>query len=97
MAVPRRPIGYQLFWSDGTVITAHDFVYSWRRVVDPETATPQYGFYLFGVRNAEEINAGKTLAGNARCSSARRFYISGRSGIARFLFPATDMVREFWP
>ena len=46
-------------WSDGTVITAHDFVYSWRRVVDPMTATPQYGFYLFGVRNAEEINAGK--------------------------------------
>jgi hypothetical protein len=23
-------------WSDGTVITAHDFVYSWRRVVDPQ-------------------------------------------------------------
>ena len=22
-------------WSDGALITAHDFVYSWRRVVDP--------------------------------------------------------------
>src|SRR5215510_8747934 len=46
-------------WTDGTVITAHDFVYSWRRVVDPATATPQYGYYLLGVRNAERINSGK--------------------------------------
>jgi hypothetical protein len=25
-------------WSDGKIITAHDFVYSWRRVIDPRTA-----------------------------------------------------------
>ena len=46
-------------WSDGTVITAHDFVYSWRRVVDPKTAAPQYAYLLFYVQNAEEINAGR--------------------------------------
>jgi oligopeptide transport system substrate-binding protein len=46
-------------WSDGTVITAEDFVYSWRRVVDPQTATAQYAYFLFYVRNAQEINARK--------------------------------------
>jgi ABC-type oligopeptide transport system substrate-binding subunit len=46
-------------WSDGTVITAEDFVYSWRRVVDPKTATPQYAYFLYYVQNGQEINEGK--------------------------------------
>ncbi|HWP43541.1 MAG TPA: peptide ABC transporter substrate-binding protein [Blastocatellia bacterium] len=45
-------------WSDGRVITAHDFVYSWRRVVAPETAS-DYASLLYYVKNAEEINGGK--------------------------------------
>ena len=45
-------------WSDGSIITAHDFVYSWRRVVDPETAA-DYASLLYYVKNAEEINSGK--------------------------------------
>ena len=31
-----------LKWSDGSPLTAEDFVYSWKRVVDPATAAP-YG------------------------------------------------------
>jgi oligopeptide transport system substrate-binding protein len=27
-------------WSDGTAITAQDFVWSWQRLVDPKTASP---------------------------------------------------------
>lgn len=27
-------------WSDGQAVTAHDFVYAWRRLVDPATASP---------------------------------------------------------
>ena len=45
-------------WSDGRVITAHDFVYSWRRVVDPKTAAP-WAYLHYCIRNAEEINAGR--------------------------------------
>ena len=45
-------------WSDGAVITAHDFVYSWQRVVNPET-TADYASLLYYVKNAEEINSGK--------------------------------------
>ena len=32
-------------WSDGKPVTAHDFVYSWRRLADPKTASP-YASYL---------------------------------------------------
>ncbi len=45
-------------WSTGGSITAEDVVYSWRRVVDPLTAS-DYAGQLFLVKNAEEINAGK--------------------------------------
>lgn len=32
-------------WSNGDPVTAHDFVYSYQRAVDPKTASP-YGWYL---------------------------------------------------
>ena len=42
-------------WSDGEPVTASDFVYSWRRLVDPATAS-DYGYLLDGiVVNAAEI------------------------------------------
>lgn len=46
-------------WSNGDPVTADDFVYSWRRLTDPKTASP-YGSYLASayVLNAAEINAG---------------------------------------
>ncbi|MBT3616968.1 MAG: peptide ABC transporter substrate-binding protein [Verrucomicrobia bacterium] len=48
-----------LQWSTGEPITARDVVYSWRRAVDPATAS-DYAGMLFYVKNAESINAGKT-------------------------------------
>ncbi|CAI1547931.1 Periplasmic oligopeptide-binding protein precursor [Serratia proteamaculans] len=46
-------------WSNGDPLTAEDFVFSWRRLTDPKTASP-YGSYLASayVLNAAEINAG---------------------------------------
>lgn len=41
-------------WSNGDPVTAHDFVYSWQRTVDPKTAS-QDAFYFDGVKNATEI------------------------------------------
>jgi oligopeptide transport system substrate-binding protein len=46
-----------LTWSDGTPLTSADFVYSFRRALDPATAAPQAGL-LFGIRNAEAVNKG---------------------------------------
>ncbi|ATN37678.1 ABC transporter substrate-binding protein (plasmid) [Rhizobium sp. ACO-34A] len=45
-------------WSDGSPVTAEDFVYSWRRVVTPETAA-EYAYMLAPLVNAEDITAGK--------------------------------------
>lgn len=46
-------------WSDGAPISAHDFVYSWRRVIDPATAAA-FAYVLYYVRNAREIQSGRT-------------------------------------
>lgn len=47
-------------WSNGDVITAHDFVYSLKRLTDPKTGSP-YASYLVDakVANAPEITEGK--------------------------------------
>lgn len=45
-------------WSDGSPVTADDFVFSWRRLVDPATAA-EYAYMLAPVVNAEDITAGK--------------------------------------
>ncbi|GAJ25798.1 oligopeptide ABC transporter [Liquorilactobacillus sucicola DSM 21376 = JCM 15457] len=45
-------------WSNGQKVTAKDFVYSWQRTLDPKTAS-QDAFYLYQVKNAQEINEGK--------------------------------------
>lgn len=45
-------------WSDGSKITAQDFVYSWKRTVTPSTKS-QYAYLFSGVKNADAIVAGK--------------------------------------
>ncbi|ASG21305.1 peptide ABC transporter substrate-binding protein [Nitrospirillum viridazoti CBAmc] len=44
-------------WSDGTPVTADDFVFSWRRLADPRTAAP-YAYYMWIVVNGEAITKG---------------------------------------
>lgn len=45
-------------WSNGQAITANDFVYSYRRSLNPKTKSSM-AFYLYQIVNAEAINAGK--------------------------------------
>ncbi|MBB4052672.1 oligopeptide transport system substrate-binding protein [Devosia subaequoris] len=46
-------------WSDGTAVTAGDFVYAWKRLVNPELASPYAWFgELMSIENAAEIIAG---------------------------------------
>ncbi|HEM3711158.1 TPA: peptide ABC transporter substrate-binding protein [Streptococcus suis] len=46
-------------WSDGSDITAEDFVYTWRRMVDPATASE----YAYLVSDAHVLNAEEVIAG----------------------------------
>ena len=47
-------------WSNGTPVTAEDFVYAWQRAVDPKTASP-YAWYLemLGITHASAIIRGE--------------------------------------
>lgn len=45
-------------WSDGTPVTAHDFVYSWRRLTDPATGA-EYAYMLSPVVNADAVTKGE--------------------------------------
>jgi len=48
-------------WSNGDPVTAGDFVYAWRRLADPKTASP-YGWFI---EMSKIANAGKIVAGEA--------------------------------
>lgn len=52
-------------WTDGRPVTARDFAYSWRRVVDPKIGS-EYAYILFPIRWAEAFNA---YAGHAEALS----------------------------
>ncbi|MGC4375396.1 peptide ABC transporter substrate-binding protein [Fictibacillus sp. Mic-4] len=41
-------------WSNGDPVTANDFVYAWRKVVDPKTAA-EYAYIMAPVKNANAI------------------------------------------
>jgi oligopeptide transport system substrate-binding protein len=44
-------------WSDGKPLNAHDFEWSWKRVLDPETKS-EYTTALYPLKNAVAIDAG---------------------------------------
>lgn len=48
-----------LRWSDGTALTASDFVFSFERVLAPQLGS-EYAYVLFTIEGAEAFNAGKS-------------------------------------
>ncbi|PFE49181.1 peptide ABC transporter substrate-binding protein [Bacillus cereus] len=50
-------------WSNGDSVTANDFMFAWKRAINPETAS-QYAYMLFHVKNAQEINKGTMALDN---------------------------------
>ena len=49
-------------WSDGTPVTAEDFVYSMRRILNPELAA-EYASLLYVIEGAEAVNTGQAEPG----------------------------------
>jgi oligopeptide transport system substrate-binding protein len=45
-------------WSDGEPVTAGDFEYSWKRLLNPKTAA-EYAYFLYDIEGAEDYNTGK--------------------------------------
>ncbi|TCP55613.1 oligopeptide transport system substrate-binding protein [Tumebacillus sp. BK434] len=48
-------------WANGDAVSANDFVYSWKRTLNPDTGS-QYSFMLYWVKGATEYNQGKGSA-----------------------------------
>ncbi|MCK2156274.1 peptide ABC transporter substrate-binding protein [Exiguobacterium sp. 17-1] len=45
-------------WSDGSDVTAKDFEYAWKRVLDPKSGS-QYAYIMYIIDGAEAYNTGK--------------------------------------
>src|SRR5690606_24021310 len=54
-------------WSNGTPLTAHDFVYSWRRLLDPALGA-EYAYIIHMIRHAEAFNTYGTYVSALRGS-----------------------------
>ena len=48
----------KVFWTDGVPLKAEDFIYSWKRILKPETAG-SYAYFLFDIQNARKFNSGE--------------------------------------
>ena len=48
-------------WSDGVPVTADDFVFSLRRILDPKLAS-EYASLIYVIKNAQGVNEGKLAA-----------------------------------
>ncbi len=59
---PRRGATFHLRqnarWSDGSAVTAGDFVFAWRQAVDPRVGSG-YAYIMYPVKNGEAINKGR--------------------------------------
>jgi len=47
-----------VYWTDGTPVTAHDIVWAIRRNINPKTKSP-YAYVLYILKNAEAIHTGE--------------------------------------
>jgi oligopeptide transport system substrate-binding protein len=45
-------------WTDGRPVTAEEFEFSWKRLLDPKTAA-EYAYFLYDIVNAYEYNTGQ--------------------------------------
>jgi len=77
-------------WSDGTPVTAEDWVYSWRRVVDPKTGS-KYAWFLWTVKNGQDVSEGKMPVDQlgVRAVDARTFEVTLRSPAPYFISSLT--------
>jgi oligopeptide transport system substrate-binding protein len=74
-------------WSNGDPVTAHDFVYAWKRLQEPTVAS-EYAYLLHFIRHAEAYNTyaahGKALRGDPKGDSAvkREGVVAGLRALA---------------
>lgn len=74
-------------WSDGKLVTAQDFEYAWKRVLDPATAA-DYAHQLHYIKGAEAYNTGEVKDPNTvgvRARDARTLVVELNNPLSFFL------------
>src|SRR5690606_17265176 len=77
----------QAKWSNGDPLTAHDFIYSWKRILTPTLAS-EYAYMLYPVKNAEAYHKGELKDFNSvgiRAIDAHTLEVTLKSPIPYFL------------
>ncbi|MFG0285447.1 MAG: peptide ABC transporter substrate-binding protein [Phycisphaerales bacterium JB039] len=75
-------------WTNGAPVTAHDFVYSWRRALLPDTASDYSGLFQL-IRGAGAFYAWREAALNEHAEAARALSADQREAEARALWQRT--------
>jgi ABC-type oligopeptide transport system substrate-binding subunit len=75
-------------WSDGTPVTAEDFRYAWKRVLDPATGSP-VAHLLYDVKGARAFHQGACPDGS---TGSPRWPAEGESGVGGLGVWALDEV-----
>lgn len=83
-------------WSNGDEVTAQDFVYSWRRTVDPKTAS-QYAYLFDNIQNATKINAGKLAVNQLGVHAADKYKLVVDLNHAQSYFNQLVANVQFYP
>jgi oligopeptide transport system substrate-binding protein len=76
-----------VLWTDGQKVRAQDFEYSWKRLLNPKTAS-EYAYILFDIVNAEAYSQGKVADENLVGVKARDDFtleVRLRSPVSYFL------------
>ncbi|HXT37290.1 MAG TPA: peptide ABC transporter substrate-binding protein [Chloroflexota bacterium] len=75
-------------FSDGTPVTAQDFVYSFSRVIDPK-AQSGAEYYMSPIQNADAYNAGKSKTFGAKAVDTHTLQITLAQPASYFLYDMT--------
>ena len=87
-----------LRWSDGTALTASDFEYSFRRLLEPQTAA-RYASFLYPLKNARAVNTGRapTASLGVRAIDARTLQLDFEQAAPQMLEVLTGVAAAAVP
>ncbi|MBA3378953.1 MAG: hypothetical protein H0T93_08715 [Chloroflexia bacterium] len=83
-------------WSDGAPLNAHDFVYSWKRVLDPNTLS-EYVPIMFYIQNAEAIANGEMELDDLGIEAVDDYTLKVTLAGSLFFFPRVVATWTYFP
>jgi oligopeptide transport system substrate-binding protein len=83
-------------WSNGDPVTAHDFEYSWKRVLNPDTGS-EYAYMLYYLENGEKYNTGEVSADEVGVKALDDYTLEVKLNSATPYFLDIITHSSYWP